>query len=48
LKKGSWQESSIEFEVPLWKVSWSNGGNLLAISGGEDQVVVMSEDGQTG
>jgi len=30
--------------VPLWKVSWSQVGNLLAISGGDNQVHIMSED----
>lgn len=30
--------------MPLWKVSWSQVGNLLAISGGDNQVHIMSED----
>lgn len=30
--------------MPLWKVSWSQTGNLLAISGGDNQVHVMFED----
>ena len=45
LKNGTWSETNIDFDVPLWKVSWSMGTSaLLAISGGEDQVVVMCED----
>lgn len=31
-------------DVPLWKVSWSQVGNMLAISGGDNQVRIMSED----
>ena len=35
--------------MPLWKVSWSAGTSpLLAISGGEDQTVVMAEELGTG
>ena len=30
--------------VPLWKVSWSQVGNMLAISGGDNQVRIMSEN----
>jgi protein transport protein SEC13 len=43
---GSWSEQKITFkeQVPLWKVSWSQTGNLLAISGGDNQVHVMLED----
>ena len=29
--------------VPLWKVSWSQVGNMLAISGGDNSVRIMSE-----
>lgn len=46
-KKG-WAETKIEFAVPLWKVSWSSAGGMLAISGGDDEVHVMSEDQSTG
>ena len=30
--------------MPLWKVSWSQVGNMLAISGGDNQVRIMSEN----
>ena len=30
--------------VSLWKVSWSQVGNLLAVSGGDNQVHIMSEE----
>jgi len=45
-EKGSWtfKEIKLEEDVPLWKVSWSHVGNMLAISGGDNQVHVMSED----
>ena len=43
-KKTDWQNTNIEFGVPLWKVSWSPGSSLLAISGGDDQIVVMAEE----
>lgn len=46
-KKG-WTASKIEFAVPLWKLSWSQSGQLLAISGGDSEVHVMSEDQTTG
>ena len=32
----------IKFNVPLWKVSWNEGSSLLAISGGDDEVHVLS------
>lgn len=39
-----WSELKIPFTVPLWKVSWSQIGNLLAISGADNKVHVMSEE----
>ena len=47
-KKGVWTSTSIEFSVPLYKVSWSSGSSLLAVSGGQDLLVVLAEDGQSG
>ena len=43
--ENSWQCNKIRFgaEKPLWKVSFSQVGNMLAISGGENQVHIMSE-----
>ena len=42
--KAQWIEKKISFQVPLWKVSWSQIGNLLAISGADNKVHVMSEE----
>lgn len=45
--KKAWQlRQEIRFEenVPLWKVSWSQVGNMLAISGGDNQVRILSEN----
>ena len=38
------QEIRFDENVPLWKVSWSQVGNMLAISGGDNQVRIMSEN----
>lgn len=39
-KTDSWTSEEIAFpekeRVPLWKVSWSQVGNMLAISGGDN------------
>lgn len=37
-KEKPWSDTKITFNenVPLWKVSWSQVGNLLAISGGDN------------
>ena len=38
-KTDSWRSEDIRFpeeNVPLWKVSWSQVGNMLAISGGDN------------
>ena len=37
------QEIRYDEQVPLWKVSWSPVGNMLAVSGGDNQVRIMSE-----
>ena len=42
-KKG-FHATKIQFSVPLWKVSWSLTGCLLAVSGGDDETHVMLED----
>lgn len=31
-------------DLPLWKVSWSPVGNMLAVSGGDNQTHVLSEE----
>ena len=37
-KSNPWKYEEIKFpeQVPLWKVSWSQVGNMLAISGGDN------------
>ena len=37
-KQNPWTSVEIKFpeQVPLWKVSWSQVGNMLAISGGDN------------
>lgn len=42
----AWIEKRITFSqnVPLWKCSWSQVGNMLAVSGGDNQVHIMSEE----
>lgn len=44
--KNGWTEKRLSFggNVPLYQVSWSQVGNLLAVSGGDNQVHVMAED----
>ena len=31
-------------DLPLWKVSWSQVGNMLAVSGGDNQTHILSEE----
>jgi protein transport protein SEC13 len=33
----------IAINTPAWKVSWSQVGNMLAVSGGDNQVIVYKE-----
>ena len=46
LKQGAWSERKLQLaaNVPLFQVSWSQVGNMLAVSGGDNQVHVMVED----
>lgn len=32
------------FDAPLWRVSWSLSGNVLAVSGGDNKVSLWKED----
>ena len=42
--KKQWvQRQEISMNAPLWKVSWSPVGNMLAISSGDNEVRIMSE-----
>jgi len=41
--KDEWIPREININTPAWKVSWSLVGNLLAVSGGDNQVLVLKE-----
>lgn len=42
--KDEWtMTGEIDIKTPAWKVSWSQIGNLLAVSGGDNQVIVLKE-----
>jgi hypothetical protein len=41
--KDEWNAKEININTPGWKVSWSQVGNLLAVSGGDNQVLVLKE-----
>ena len=45
-KEKAWSEYQIKYSEnqPLYKVSWSQAGNLLAVTAGDGQVHVMSEE----
>lgn len=45
-KLPTWTSKDVTFsdQVPLWKVSWSHVGNMLAISGGDNQVHLVAEE----
>ena len=38
------EEESINLQVPLWKVSWSPVGHMLAVSTGENKVIIYKKD----
>lgn len=47
--KDDWvQAAEININCPAWKVSWSQVGNLLAVSGGDNQVTVLQEKAASG
>ena len=37
-------EQVITFGCAVWRVSWSLTGNILAVSGGDNQVTLWKED----
>ena len=39
----SWQSETLDFEVVVWRVSWSMAGNVLAVSGGDNRVSLWKE-----
>lgn len=40
---GSWNPKEIQFSCVVWRVSWSVTGNILAVSGGDNQVTLWKE-----
>ena len=41
--KESWERKEIQFSCVVWRVSWSVTGNILAVSGGDNQVTLWKE-----
>ncbi|KAK5132943.1 hypothetical protein LTR08_008391 [Meristemomyces frigidus] len=39
----AWRAETLEFEVVVWRVSWSLAGNVLAVSGGDNRVSLWRE-----
>uniref|UniRef100_A0A7S3B8H0 Protein SEC13 homolog n=1 Tax=Haptolina ericina TaxID=156174 RepID=A0A7S3B8H0_9EUKA len=42
--EGSWTHKVITFSCVLWRVSWSVTGNILAVSGGDNQVTLWKDN----
>ena len=40
---GAWNQKEIQFACVVWRVSWSVTGNILAVSGGDNQVTLWKE-----
>jgi len=41
---GHWNSKVLNFDVVLWRVSWSLSGNVLAVSGGDNKVSLWKEN----
>ena len=39
----AWKCEELNFEVVVWRVSWSMAGNVLAVSGGDNRVSLWKE-----
>jgi protein transport protein SEC13 len=39
----AWKSEELNFEVVVWRVSWSMAGNVLAVSGGDNRVSLWKE-----
>lgn len=39
----AWHVETLDFEVVVWRVSWSMAGNVLAVSGGDNRVSLWKE-----
>jgi protein transport protein SEC13 len=40
---GAWKCETLDFDVVVWRVSWSMAGNVLAVSGGDNRVSLWKE-----
>jgi len=40
---GAWKSEELNFEVVVWRASWSMAGNVLAVSGGDNRVSLWKE-----
>lgn len=41
---GSWSCKTLAFDTPVWRVSWSLSGNVLAASGADNKVTLWKEN----
>lgn len=41
---GQWSCKVLNFDAPVWRVSWSLSGNVLAVSGGDNRVSLWKEN----
>lgn len=41
---GQWDCKVLNFDAPVWRVSWSLSGNVLAVSGGDNKVTLWKEN----
>lgn len=41
---GHWNSKVLTFDAPVWRVSWSLSGNVLAVSGGDNKVTLWKEN----
>ena len=39
-----WKSKVITFSCAVWRVSWSVTGNILAVSGGDNQVTLWKDN----
>lgn len=44
----AWKCEELNFDVVVWRVSWSMAGNVLAVSGGDNRVSLWKEKGRSG
>jgi protein transport protein SEC13 len=41
---GQWECKVLNFEAPVWRVSWSLSGNVLAVSAADNKVTLWKEN----